>query len=1041
MAGRGPSRQELIRRRRRSGFVGRRSEQAAFEQALRQTPEEATQFLFHIHGPGGVGKSTLARQLENAAREAGAITAYADESAADPIEVMESVSAQLAAQGAPSKDLDKALATYRQRRHEAASSLAEAETTAGSPDSAAPPSPSSMVVSQLGLAGLGLIPGVGAFTGAVSASHVAAGADRLKTMLSARLRSPADVRLVLSPLQVLTPVLLRALADAAQSRPWVVLLFDTYERTGPLLDTWLRDILVSDRYGELPANVMVLLAGQSRLDMQCWADSLDLVTDLPLEVFTDDEARHLLATKDVTDARVVDVILKLSGGLPVLVSMLAEARPTNPAEVGDPSGTAVERFLKWETDPARRAAALSCALPVTLDQDICQAAIDDEEAAGELFTWLRSLPFVRDHAGRYLYHDVVRNAMLRLQRHQSPERWREQHTRLANAFQQQRREIEGRTGSDEAHWDDERWRTSRLHETYHRLCADPHAALPDALGELISAYHHDLATLRRLADTVAHAGEDSEATAVIEAGQRLRAALDEPDPAIAALTFLLSHTTLSPQSRALAHALRGREHRNAERYEQAMIDYDRAIELGLDGSLAYFGRGLTFCQLRKYQRALADFTRAIEADPTDKVALAQRGLAHQFLRQYEAAIEDYDRVLAIDPDDTWALTSRAVTRHDLGRHGAALADFNRALAIAPDDTWTLHHRSRTHSAMGRYETALADCDRALAIDPDYAWGFTNRGLTYRDLGRHGAALADFNRALAIAPDDTWALANRGHTHDVMGRHEAALADFDRALAIAPDDCWIRVSRGRVYETRGHYAQARADYNAALDRDPTYTWALSSRARLHRHLGHWDASVADYTRLLEIDPADALAYTQRATAHRLKNQYTAALADLGRALEINPDDQSALAHRGLVHRLTGRYEAALTDLTRAVELAPGDGWAYYERAVALHALRDPARDRALARAVEILEPEAASTEGASAVVPTLGNLFLIHCLIPHWDEADRCLTAFLAALPSPGQLAELRTVMDTLVDVCHGVDEHLNPFRRRLADALADTADR
>jgi hypothetical protein len=75
-----------------------------------------------------------------------------------------------------------------------------------------------MVVSQLGLAGLGLLPGVGAFTGAVDASHVAAGADRLKAVLSARLRSHEDVRLVLSPLQVLTPVFLRGLADAPSVR-------------------------------------------------------------------------------------------------------------------------------------------------------------------------------------------------------------------------------------------------------------------------------------------------------------------------------------------------------------------------------------------------------------------------------------------------------------------------------------------------------------------------------------------------------------------------------------------------------------------------------------------------------------------------------------------------------------------------------------------------------------------------------------------------------------------------------------------------------
>ena len=975
MAGRGPSRQELIRRRRRSGFVGRRSEQITFQAALQQVPEEATQFLFHIHGPGGVGKSTLARQLESAAREAGAITAYVNESVADLIDVMESVSAQLAAQGALSKDLDRTLATYRQRRHEADSGLAEAETAAGSPASAAPPSPSpsSLVASQLGLAGLGLIPGVGAFTGTVSASQVAVGADRLKAMLSAHLRSHDDVRLVLSPLQVLTPVFLRGLTDAARTRPWVVLVFDTYERTGPLLDTWLRDMLVSERYGELPANVMVLLAGQSRLDARCWGDWLDLVTELPLEVFTEDETRHLLAAKGVTDERVVELVLRLSEGLPVLVSMLAEARPTDPAEVGDPSGTAVERFLKWETDPARRAAALACALPLELDKDVCRAAVDDEAATGELFDWLRSLPFVRDHAGRCRYHDVVRNAMLRLQRLQSPERWRKQHTHLTDAFAQQRRKIEAHTDSDAANWDDERWRAARLNETYHRLCAEPRAALPEALSELVSAYHHGLATLRRWVDTVARAGEDADVSVVTKAGQQLRSALDEPEPAIATLTFLLSQNIIGSQSRALAHTLRGRQHRRAKRYEQAMADYDRAIELGLEGDLAHSGRGLT----------------------------------HHLLSQYEEAIGDYDQVLALDPDDTWALTNRGRAHFALGRYDEAIADYDQALTIDPDDTWILALRGRANETAGRYDEAIADYDRALTIDPD----------------------------------NTWILTNRGSAHYALRRYDEAIADYDQALTIDPAYTWALVSRGRVHEARGHHTEARADYDEALSRDPDDTWALGNRAWTNRLLSDFDAAIADHTRLLEINPGDASSFAHRAYIHRLEKRYATAMADLACALEIDPDYGYALALRGLLHRLTGQYDAALADLTRVVELNPGNGWAHYERAVALHALRDPARGQALARAVEILESRSASTEDPWAVVPRLGNLFLIHCLMPQWEKACRQLTAFLAAQPPHGQLYELLTAMNTLVDVCPGADEHLTPFRRRLTHALADAADR
>lgn len=176
MATQGISRQELIRRNRRSGFIGRHSELAGFKETLRRPPEETVQFLFHIRGPGGVGKSTLVRQMESAAREADAITAYVDESVADVVEVMEAVSAQFAQQGLPMKAFDKRVGTYRQRRHEADASVAATTPIAENqpaPASQESPSPASVVASKLGLVGLGMIPGVGAFTGAVDPQQVA----------------------------------------------------------------------------------------------------------------------------------------------------------------------------------------------------------------------------------------------------------------------------------------------------------------------------------------------------------------------------------------------------------------------------------------------------------------------------------------------------------------------------------------------------------------------------------------------------------------------------------------------------------------------------------------------------------------------------------------------------------------------------------------------------------------------------------------------------------------------------------------------------
>lgn len=864
MAGRGPSRQELIRRRRSVGFIGRQGEVSAFRDALRQPPEEAAQFLFHVRGPAGVGKSTLVRHLETIAREVGAVTAYVDESVADVVETMEVVSAQFAQQGFALKGFDKLLATYRQRRHEADAGFAAA--AAGADPAAAgtpPPSPSSMIASQLGLAGLGMIPGVGAFTGAVDPNQVAAGADRVKALLSTRLRNHGDVELVLSPLDALTPVFLEELAEVARRHPWIALFFDTYERTGPMLDTWLRDVLGTERYGELPANVLVTLAGQSRLAARTWEDWHDLVTDWPLEVFTEAEARRLLTGKGVTDERVVEVILRLSGRLPVLVSTLAETQPGTVEEIGDPSGTAVERFLKWEPDPARRTAALACAFPQELDEDVYRAAVEEE--AAELFGWLRSMPFVTDRSGHCRYHEVVRGAMLRLQRRQSPIRWEQLHTRLADAFRQRREHLEEASDPAEGWWSDETWRGHRLEEAYHRLCADPRAALPAVLRDLVDAYDHGITTLRRWIGVLAAAGRDTDSPDLTRWSEELRSALEQPAPGIAALTLLLSRGTLEPEGRSLALTLRGRDHRNAEQYAQALADYNHALALNPEADRAFFGRARTHQLTKNYDEAIADYTKAIELMPDDLDSLLYRGTSYYWSSRYEEALPDFARALATP----------------LGAEDAYI--------------WTL--RANTFHLMGRQQEALGDIRQAMELSPDYGWAFLNRGFVHQRLERYEEALADFTQAADLDPEDAGPIAWCAEIHRSAGRYEDALVDYSRAIALDPGRAWIFTGRAETLTQLRRYEEALADLDSAIAHDQDNAWTFHQRGMALAELGQFERAIPDFDRAHELGTGDGWMVRRRGDCRVSLGAYEEALTDYGLAVGLRPDDASTLAARG------------------------------------------------------------------------------------------------------------------------------------------------
>ncbi|MET9088235.1 tetratricopeptide repeat protein [Streptomyces sp. NPDC004237] len=782
-----PSMQELIARRRRAGFVGRAEERAAFRRNLDLAPEdERHRFLFHVHGDAGVGKTRLVRELEQIAREAGALTGYVDEGVAGVPEALAVLARQFAAQGRRFKELERLLAAHRERRHEAEAALA----TVGPADREGP-SAGSLAVARAAQVGLGMVPVAGAFAVALDPDRLAQGTDRLR----ARFRSQEDAQLVLSPERVLTPVLLNELADAADTAPWIVILLDTYERTGPFLDSWLHDVMTTDRYGALPANVVVVTSGQHPFDTARWGSFADFRTDLPLGPFTEAEARGLLADKGVRDEPVVAEVLRLTGGLPVLVTALAEQRPTDPDDVGDPSATAVERFLKWEPDPARRSVALACALPRRLDLDVFRTAVDcPAEDADALFDWLRGLPFVTERPDRLTYHDLVRDAMLRLRRRHSPRGWTQQHEKLAEAYGGWREEAAHglRPGTE---WDHQPWRELLLEETYHRLCARPATALPGALNTFLLACVADPALGRRWAVTLAEAGVTADAPAVRDWGRRLSQAL--ADGVTGAMDQLLAWPGLESDGRALAHVVRGRELRNTGDFHRSLAEYDRAIELDPDRPMAHYGRGLCRQALDDLGGALADLDRADELAPDTALFIVARGETHRLARRFAEAVADFDRAVALDPSDVHALSGRGVCRHAQERYDEALGDFDRALSLNPGYLWARVRRARLRGVRGEWAEAFADLDEAARRAPDSAWIASERGDGYRRAGRFADAVTELTRAATLLPDYPSALAGRGASLYELGRTEEALADLDQAIALAPDFTWALEVRDRV----------------------------------------------------------------------------------------------------------------------------------------------------------------------------------------------------------------------------------------------------
>ena len=817
--------QELIGQRSRAGFVGRSAERAAFRANFGTEPhDERHRFRFHAHGNAGVGKTFLLRELEQIARERGALTAYVDDSAGSVPEVLAEISRQFAAQGHRLKELDRLLAAHRERRHEAElAALAVLDTRPEDPG----PSAGGRMVARAGVVAAGMVPVVGPLAGMLDAEQLAGVADRLRASLIARFRNHEDLQLVLAPEQVLSPVLLRELSDT--DAPWIALFLDTYERTGPYLDPWLHETMTTDRHGAMPATTVVVSAGRTPLDPVRWGGLADFVADFPLAPFTEPEARGLLAAKGVTAEPVVAEVLRLTGGLPVLVSTLAESRPTDPDDVGDPSATAVDRFLKWEEDPVHRSAALACALPRWLDGDVFRAAVDCPAQEQEpLWAWLRGMPFVSERGGgRLRYHDVVRAPMLRAERRRSPRGWAQRHRHLAGTFRQWREE----TGRDLADpWSDDTWRDLRQAECYHLLCAGEREALHEVLGDFVPACGAGQVMAVRWARVLVDAGLDADLPAVSAWGTDLTAALHTEGVA-AALGLLLRRAVLDAPTQARARLVRGDELRGEGASAQALAEYDQAVALDPDLALAYRHRS------------------GIRGD----------------LGDHDGAVADLDRAVALDPDNAWYLALRGEHHRIAGHDAEAIRDLTEAIRLDPASAFAPASRGATHERAGDLDAALADLDRALDLDPDYAWVLARRARVWRARGDSRRQLSDLDRALELNPDWPWARCERGDALRAAGRDEEAVADLDVALALDPAYTSAYASRGASLMKLGRHVEALADLDRALEMRPGYVWALCRRAVLHAAAGRWEEGRADVERVRELssEALERLSDTDRA----------------------------------------------------------------------------------------------------------------------------------------------------------------------------------
>ena len=166
----------------------------------------------------------------------------------------------------------------------------------------------------------------------------------------------------------------------------------------------------------------------------------------------------------------------------------------------------------------------------------------------------------------------------------------------------------------------------------------------------------------------------------------------------------------------------------AEKLFEVAIENGKAKE-GL--KMSYIYKGISLNGQTKYDGAIVDFSKAIELDSTDAASFVERGLAFSYKRDYDNAVVDFQRVLNIDSTGEQAQAAF----YYLGRIKSLQFKFEEAvnyldklIKLVPKDAEAYFLRGTAKSNQMEIDGAIADFDLAIKYRPNYMEAYANRGV-------------------------------------------------------------------------------------------------------------------------------------------------------------------------------------------------------------------------------------------------------------------------------------------------------------------------
>lgn len=147
----------------------------------------------------------------------------------------------------------------------------------------------------------------------------------------------------------------------------------------------------------------------------------------------------------------------------------------------------------------------------------------------------------------------------------------------------------------------------------------------------------------------------------------------------------------------------------------AWHDWTRAFAAAYSRrAIARYLHGDALARRYRWNEALREFDRAVEVDPAHVLSLNARGVLRSLNSDWDGAMRDFTRAVELSPAFAEAFASRGFSHlHSRRAPDGALDAFEAALKIAPESALTVAGKAYAEIALGRWDQGTRDLETAV----------------------------------------------------------------------------------------------------------------------------------------------------------------------------------------------------------------------------------------------------------------------------------------------------------------------------------------